>query len=206
MIIKSADYIISSVDYTKCPKPEKPEFAFIGRSNVGKSSLINMLINRKNLARISSTPGKTQTINHFLINNEWYLVDLPGLGYAKTSKGNRLKWEQMIFDYLQNRKNLFQIFVLIDVRIPPQKIDTDFMQWLGISNIPFALVFTKSDKVSNTALLKNIENYKTHLLDSWEELPSNFVSSSETTLGRDDILNHIEHTIKTISPLFNKSL
>ncbi len=205
MVIKSADYITSSVDYTKCPKPDKAEFAFIGRSNVGKSSLINMLINRKNLARISSTPGKTQTINHFLINNEWFLVDLPGLGYAKTSKGNRLKWEQMIFDYLQNRKNLFQTFVLIDVRISPQKIDNEFMQWLGEKGISFSVVFTKSDKVSRPVLEKNIESYKTHLLESWEELPSIFVSSSETTLGRDDILNHIEHTTKLINPIFINS-
>ncbi|MBN2682469.1 MAG: YihA family ribosome biogenesis GTP-binding protein [Bacteroidales bacterium] len=198
MIIKSAKFVISNTDLKKCPTPNKHEYAFIGRSNVGKSSLINMITNRKKLAKTSATPGKTQLINHFIINNEWYLVDLPGYGYAKVSKEKRNKWQGFITDYLLKRENLFLTFVLIDSRLEPQKIDLEFMEWLGVNQIAFCIIFTKADKLTSSKLESNIENYKTELLKTWEELPVYFISSAETGLGKDNILNYIEETNKLL--------
>ena len=192
MKIKYADFVTSSAKWQQCPEPEKPEYAMIGRSNVGKSSLINMLTGRKKLAKISSTPGKTITINHFVINGEWYLVDLPGYGYAKRSKSERLKWEKMIRGYLLNRENMISVFVLVDSRHEPQKNDLEFFEWLGISKIPFVITFTKADKLSKNKLEQNISAYKKTLLKNWEELPTMIVTSSETGQGKDDILNYIE--------------
>src|SRR5688572_17169134 len=163
MNISSAEFLTSSPDYKLCPPPDKPEFAFIGRSNVGKSSLINSLVNRKGLAKTSGTPGKTQVINHFIINNSWYLVDLPGYGYSKTSKENRVKWDTMIRDYLDKRENLLCTLLLIDSRLEPQNIDTEFMNWLGENAIPFVIVFTKTDKLTKNQLLKNVTHYKKEL-------------------------------------------
>ena len=194
MIIKSADFVVSNQEVSKCPKTDLPEYAFIGRSNVGKSSLINMLTNRKKLAKTSSTPGKTQLINHYLINEEWYLVDLPGYGFAKISKSAREKWGELIHKYLMKRKNLRCTFILIDVRIEPQKIDLEFMEWLGINQLPFVIVFTKSDKLNKTALINNIERYKSTLQQKWTELPQFIVSSSITSQGRDAIYNLITET------------
>jgi GTP-binding protein len=192
MIVKKAEFIKSSPDYTQCPQSSLPEYAFIGRSNVGKSSLINMLTNRHKLAQVSSTPGKTVMINHFLINDEWYLVDLPGYGYAKTYKTKRNKLKYMIEDYILNREQLTLLFVLIDGRLDPQNIDVNFINNLGVNQIPFALIFTKADKLSKTALNNNIESFKTKLLDMWEELPPIFVESAETELGKQEILDCIE--------------
>lgn len=194
MIIKSADFVVSNQEVSKCPKTDLPEYAFIGRSNVGKSSLINMLTNRKKLAKTSSTPGKTQLINHYLINEEWHLVDLPGYGFAKISKSAREKWGELIHKYLMKRKNLRCTFILIDVRIEPQKIDLEFMEWLGINQLPFVIVFTKSDKLNKTALINNIERYKSTLLEKWTELPQFIVSSSITSQGRDAICDLITET------------
>lgn len=192
MIIKSAKFVISNTEISKCPEPTKPEYAFIGRSNVGKSSLINMLTNNKKLAKTSGRPGKTQLINHFEINESWYLVDLPGYGYAKTSKMNRFKWTKFIEEYLKNRENLMNTFVLIDSRLEPQKIDQEFMNWLGHNQIPFSMVFTKTDKLSSSALQKNLAKYKKEMLKSWEELPPVFITSSESKLGKENLLNYIE--------------
>lgn len=192
MEIREASFIISNTDYRKCPPPVLPEFAFIGRSNVGKSSLINMLCKRKGLARISVQPGKTQTINHFLINKEWYLVDLPGYGYAKISKTSREKWRKMIADYVTKRENLVYTFILIDLRIPPQQNDLEVINNFGEMQLPFALVFTKSDKLKPIEAADNLENYKIKLLEMWEELPPVFVTSSTKGLGRDEILKFIE--------------
>ncbi len=189
MIIKSAKYLISSVSVNKCPEPTLPEYAFIGRSNVGKSSLINMLTGRNKLAKVSNTPGKTQTINHFIINDNWYLVDLPGYGYAKISKAQRRKWEQFIRNYLQKRTNLQCIFLLIDARIPPQKIDLEFANWLGEMMIPFVFVFTKSDDRKYKP--ENIEVFKNALLETWEEMPQHFITSSKNKSGRDEVLGFI---------------
>lgn len=194
MIIKSADFVVSNQEVSKCPKTDLPEYAFIGRSNVGKSSLINMLTNRKKLAKTSSTPGKTQLINHYLINEEWYLVDLPGYGFAKISKSAREKWGQLIHQYLMKRKNLRCTFILIDARIEPQKIDLEFMEWLGINQLPFVIIFTKSDKLNKTELINNIELYKATLLEKWAELPQFIVSSSITSQGRDAIYDLITET------------
>ncbi|MBU1013635.1 MAG: ribosome biogenesis GTP-binding protein YihA/YsxC [Bacteroidetes bacterium] len=194
MIIKSADFVVSNQEVSKCPKTDLPEYAFIGRSNVGKSSLINMLTNRKKLAKTSSTPGKTQLINHYLINEEWYLVDLPGYGFAKISKSAREKWGELIHKYLMKRKNLRCTFILIDARIEPQKIDLEFMEWLGINQLPFVIVFTKSDKLNKTALINNIERYKLTLFEKWTELPQFIVSSSITSQGRDAIYDLITET------------
>ena len=174
MIIKQASFVISNTDYKKCPDDEKAEYAFIGRSNVGKSSLINSLTNNKSLAKTSSKPGKTQLINHFLINNEWYMVDLPGYGYAKTSKTNRAIFHKMINDYLLNRKNLICLFVLIDSRHNLQSIDDDFMQWLAENQIPFSIIFTKTDKLSKNNLAKNLKKFKKKMLENWSELPKYF--------------------------------
>lgn len=192
MKITEAIFLQSNTEYQKCPTPDKPEYAFIGRSNVGKSSLINSIVQKKDLAKTSQTPGKTQLINHFLINKNWYLVDLPGYGYAKVSKTDREKFEQMIFDYLHYRENLKCTFVLIDIRHEPQKVDTEFMAKLAESDIPFYIVFTKADKLSKTAALKNLEIYTNKMLETWEEMPYYFVSSSVDGIGREEILRAIE--------------
>lgn len=192
MIIKSAEFIISNSDISLCPKDGKHEYAFIGRSNVGKSSLINMLTDRKKLAKISGRPGKTQLINHFLINDDWYLVDLPGYGYAKASKTSRFEWEKFISRFLVEREELLNIFVLLDSRLEPQKIDIEFMNWCGEKGLAFSMVFTKIDKLSSTALQKNLAKYKKEMLKYWEELPPVFTTSSESKFGREKILNFIE--------------
>jgi GTP-binding protein len=198
MNIQSAEFVCSNTNYRKCPEPNKPEFAFIGRSNVGKSSLINTLTNRKGLAKTSGTPGKTQVINHFIINGAWYLVDLPGYGFAKTSLTNREKWEQMIREYLVHRTNLLTTFVLIDSRIKPQTIDLEFMSWMGNHNIPFAIAFTKTDKLTKNELHRNMVAYEKKLLESWEQIPERFITSSESGTGTMEILSYIKTTI----PLF----
>lgn len=192
MIIKSAEFIMSNTDIKKCPPANLPEYAFIGRSNVGKSSLINMLTNHKKLAKISTKPGKTQLINHFLINSEWYLVDLPGYGYAKTSKSLRTTWAGFIKKYLMQRENLVCIFVLIDSRHEPQKIDLDFMYNLAINQLPFAMVFTKTDKLNKNKLSNSLENYFIEMAKSWEHPPINFTTSSTTKHGRNDLLDYID--------------
>ncbi len=192
-----AEFVISNTDYLKCPKPDKPEFAFIGRSNVGKSSLINMMADRKGLAKTSGRPGKTQLINHFLIDDSWYLVDLPGYGYAKTSKKNRAAWADMIQDYLINRENLQIVFVLIDSRLEPQKIDIEFTQWLGECGIPLALVFTKADKQSINKGNQSIARFKKVMKQTWEDLPMIFLTSSETGLGRPELSEYIQHILES---------
>jgi GTP-binding protein len=195
MQIKSSEFLISNTNYKKCPKPDRAEFAFIGRSNVGKSSLINMLSGRKKLAKISSTPGKTQLINHFLINNQWYLVDLPGYGWAKASKTEKLKWENMIRDYILNRENLASLFVLVDSRLEPQKIDTDFIYFLGEKGIPFVIVFTKTDKLSKNKVSASVAGYKKKLKATWEDLPPMISTSATTGQGKEEILNFIDQTL-----------
>ena len=192
MKITEAIFLQSNTDYEKCPKPDKPEYAFIGRSNVGKSSLINALVQKKNLAKTSQTPGKTQLINHFQIDKKWYLVDLPGYGYAKVSKTDREKFEKMIHEYLENRENLIYTFVLVDIRHEPQKLDMDFMNNLGEQGIPFCIVFTKADKLSQTAVNKSLEVYQAQMLETWEEMPQFFVTSSVNGSGRDEILATID--------------
>lgn len=192
MIIKSAEFIISNTDFRKCPQDGKPEYAFIGRSNVGKSSLINMLTNRKGLAMTSSTPGKTLLINHFLINEEWYLVDLPGYGYARRGKEGREKIRKIIEDYILGREAMTNLFVLIDSRHEPQLIDLEFIQWLGEEGVPFSIVFTKADKLGPARLQMNISTYKDKLLETWEELPPIFVTSSEKGEGREELMGYIE--------------
>ncbi len=192
MVIKSAEFVISNSQVSKCPTTGLPEYAFIGRSNVGKSSLINMLTGKKGLAMTSQKPGKTQLINHFIINGAWYLVDLPGYGYARLSKDGREKLKTMIEDYTLERKELVCLFVLVDSRHEPQKIDLEFIQWLGEEGVPFALVFTKADKLTKGRLASNLEAYKARLLEEWEELPPIFVTSSEQQLGRDELLSYIE--------------
>lgn len=189
----------SSKQVSHCPPANKPEFAFIGRSKVGKSSLINMLADKKNLAKTSQTPGKTQLINHFLVDEKWYMVDLPGYGFAKVSKKERENWEAMILDYLTQRENLLCIFVLIDSRHSIQQIDLDFLLWLGENKLPFVIVFTKTDKLSSTQLEKNIENYKTQLLNYFEPLPKCFLSSSEKKIGKNEILEFISELVKNQS-------
>ncbi len=198
MLIKSAKYIISSPSFDLCPKPDKPEFAFIGRSNVGKSSLINMLVKQKNLAKTSSSPGKTQLINHFEINEKWYLVDLPGYGYAKVAQSNRRRWEQMIENYLRKRENLVNIFILIDSRHQPQKIDLEFVNQLGKWQIPFTLVFTKSDKEKPGAVKRNHDAFLQALKEEWEFLPQSFITSAEKNIGRDEVLNFISECLKKV--------
>ena len=195
MEIKSATFTISSAKISQCPKDVKAEFAFIGRSNVGKSSLINMLTDHKGLAKTSATPGKTLLINHFLINNEWYIVDLPGYGFAKRSKSVQRSIEEMISSYILQREQLVNVFLLIDVRHDPQKIDIEFMTWLGENGIPFSIVFTKADKLSATQLRNNVDSYMNSLLETWEELPPYFVTSSEKKQGREPLLNYIEEII-----------
>lgn len=192
MVIKSAEFVISNSQVSKCPTTGLPEYAFIGRSNVGKSSLINMLTGRKGLAMTSQKPGKTQLINHFIINDAWYLVDLPGYGYARLSKDGREKLKKMIEDYTLERKELICLFVLVDARHDPQKIDLEFIEWLGEEGVPFALVFTKADKLTKGKLAANIESYKACLRQQWEELPPLFITSSEERLGREELLDYID--------------
>ena len=192
MEIKKAEFTISAPMESMCPKDNKPEYAFIGRSNVGKSSLINMLTNNKKLAKTSATPGKTLLINHFIINNEWYLVDLPGYGFAKRSKKEIQKLEQMINGYILQREQLVNVFLLVDVRLEAQKIDLEFIQWLGTSSVPFAIVFTKADKLSPTKVLQNVDAYKKVLSETWEDLPPMFITSAEKRLGRDEVLDYID--------------
>lgn len=196
MQVKKAEFIISNTDVKKCPAPGMPEYAFIGRSNIGKSSLINMLTNRKSLAKTSRKPGKTQLINHFLINDNWYLVDLPGYGYASVSKGQRLEFAKFIKQYLENRKNLMCLFVLLDSRLKPQKIDMEFMQWLGEKAIPFVMCFTKQDKLSKSESVKNLANYKKEMKQMWEELPQIFLTSSVNKKGQDEVLQFVSDTNK----------
>lgn len=192
MVINDAQFTKSSPSYSLCPETELPEYAFIGRSNVGKSSLINMLTGRKNLAKISGTPGKTRLINHFLIDDNWFLVDLPGYGFAKTSKKNRSQWEKMIYDYLENRKNLVSTFILIDARHEPMQIDIDFISWFGKKGLPFVIVFTKSDKPSKAQLQHNLKSYKEKLTEMWEEIPVSIISSAKGKRGKEDLLGLIE--------------
>ena len=197
-IVKSARFIISNTDIKKCPQDGKPEYAFIGRSNVGKSSLINMLTGHRKLAMTSATPGKTLLINHFIVNDEWYLVDLPGYGYAKRSKSQNEQLEHIISSYILDRDAMTLLFVLIDCRHEPQKIDLEFFQWLGENGVPFSIIFTKADKLTRGALVSNIEAYKKRLLEDWEELPPVFITSSETALGREDILQYITEINETL--------
>ena len=192
MNIKSAEFKISNSDYRKCPDSKLPEYAFIGRSNVGKSSLINMLTGRKALAKTSATPGKTLLINHFLINGEWYIVDLPGYGFAKRSKESREQLSRMIQGYVLGREQMTNLFVLVDSRLKPQKIDMEFIQWLGENGVPFAIVFTKMDKLGKVAGPAAVEAYKKELLKTWEELPPIFMTSSEDARGRDELLGYID--------------
>lgn len=192
MEIKKSEFVISAPTVSKCPSDTKPEYAFIGRSNVGKSSLINMLCNHKNLAKTSATPGKTLLINHFIINNEWYLVDLPGYGFAKRSKSVQQKITNMITSYILQREQLINTFVLVDIRHEQQKIDREFIDWLGQSNVPFAIIFTKTDKLGPVRARQNAEAWMRKLSDTWEELPPYFVTSSETKAGRDEVLGYIE--------------
>lgn len=192
MEIKSAEFVISNTNVRKCPEGDKPEYAFIGRSNVGKSSLINMLTNRKGLAMTSQKPGKTLLINHFLINKEWFLVDLPGYGFAQRGKEGRENIRKIIESYILQRPQLTNLFVLLDSRLEAQKIDLEFMEWLGENGVPFSIIFTKIDKISNGRLQENVQKYKTKLLESWEELPPIFFSSSEKKVGRDEILDYID--------------
>ncbi len=192
MEIKEARFVMSNTDVSKCPAPDRPEYAFIGRSNVGKSSLINMLTNKKSLAKISGRPGKTRLINHFLIDNYWYLVDLPGYGYAQVPKAERLKWEKFLRKYILQRENLYCLFVLIDSRHPAQKVDLEFMEWLGVSDIPFSIIFTKTDKLRPDELEQNLKAYEEKMFETWETMPGYFISSSEKGVGKEEILNFIE--------------
>ncbi|GGE16236.1 ribosome biogenesis GTP-binding protein YihA/YsxC [Psychroflexus salis] len=192
MKIKTAEFIISNAKVDKCPDSKLPEYAFIGRSNVGKSSLINMLTEHKKLAMVSGKPGKTRLINHFLINKEWHLVDLPGYGYARVSKKEKKVFQQFITDYFKKRKQLVSAFVLVDIRHEAQKIDLEFMQWLGENAIPFSVVFTKADKLKPNVIDKNIEAYKANLLNTWESLPPIFVTSSSKKIGQEEVLNYIQ--------------
>ena len=196
MKIKSVSFVVSNTDHKKCPEDGLPEFAFIGRSNVGKSSLINLLTGNKKLAKTSSTPGKTQLINHFVINDQWYLVDLPGYGYAKVSKSARSNWEKFIADYLRNRKSLMNIFILLDSRLEPQKIDLEFINWCGEKQLPFVLVFTKIDKLSSSALQRNTSKFKKEMLKTWEEMPPVFTTSSISGFGNEPILNYIDQILE----------
>lgn len=191
MKIKTAEFVISNTKVEKCPDSKLPEYAFIGRSNVGKSSLINMLTERKKLAMVSGKPGKTRLINHFLINTNWHLVDLPGYGYAKVSKSEKKVFQKFITNYFLKRKQLVSAFVLVDIRHEPQKIDLEFMRWLGEQAIPFSVVFTKADKLKPNAITKNIQHYQSVLLETWEELPPVFITSSANKQGQEEILSYI---------------
>lgn len=192
MLIKSAEFVMSNSDVAKCPKNRLPEYAFIGRSNVGKSSLINMLTGRKSLAKTSGKPGKTQLINHFLINKNWYLVDLPGYGYAKVSKSSKKIFQKFITQYFSLREQLVSAFVLVDIRHDPQPIDLEFMQWLGENNIPFSIIFTKADKLKPMAIENHIEGYKNMLLETWEDMPNYFITSASKNVGKDAVLGYID--------------
>jgi GTP-binding protein len=198
MQIKSAEFLVSSASIDQCPKTNLPEYAFIGRSNVGKSSLINMLTGKSKLAKTSATPGKTVLINHFVINGEWYLVDLPGYGYAKRSKKDTEKFEHMITTYILDREQMTNLFLLIDVRHEPQQIDLEFMEWLGENGVPFSIVFTKADKVSKAKLKGSVTHYLTELKKQWEELPPYFVTSSEAKLGREEILDYVDQINRSL--------
>ncbi|MFA7686757.1 MAG: ribosome biogenesis GTP-binding protein YihA/YsxC [Moheibacter sp.] len=197
-----SEFIKSAPKWTECPEPDKPEYAFIGRSNVGKSSLINMLAEKKDLAKTSGTPGKTQLLNIFLMNETWYLTDLPGYGYARVSKTKRGEFQKMITNYLLNRKNLVNTFVLIDCRIPPQKIDLEFMEWLGENQVPFSMVFTKIDKISSAALQKSLLHYKKEMLKTWESMPQVFTSSATGKIGRLELLNYIHSLNEQLTDAF----
>ncbi len=192
MRIKSAEFVMSNSDVAKCPKTQLPEYAFIGRSNVGKSSLINMLTSRKSLAKTSGRPGKTQLINHFLINENWHLVDLPGYGYARVSKSSKKVFQKFITEYFGLREQLVSAFVLVDVRHKPQPIDLEFMQWLGEHDVPFSIIFTKADKLKPNAILRHVEDYKTVLLETWETMPNYFITSSSNETGKDEVLGYID--------------
>jgi len=196
----NAEFIMSNTDIEKCPAPNLPEYAFIGRSNVGKSSLINMICNHKGLAKTSGKPGKTQLINHFIINKAWYLVDLPGYGYAKTSKTNRSAFLKLIYSYLESRENLVCVFQLIDARMEPQASDLNFMRWMGEKGVPFVMIFTKVDKLSSSELQRNLANYKKEMLKQWEEIPQMFTSSAESKMGREKILAFIDDLNKNYKP------
>lgn len=199
MEIKQAAFVISAPMVSMCPKDTKPEYAFIGRSNVGKSSLINMLCRHKGLAKTSQTPGKTLLINHFIVNKEWYVVDLPGYGFAKRSKSEVQKLDQMIRGYILGREQLVNTFVLVDIRLEPQAIDLEFMNWLGLSGVPFSIVFTKADKLSSQKVAQNVEAYRQKLLETWEEMPPYFVTSAEKGQGRDELLQYIDDINKTLA-------
>jgi GTP-binding protein len=196
MVIKTAEFVISNTQISHCPAPDKPEFAFIGRSNVGKSSLINMLTGHTNLARISNRPGKTQTINHFIINDSWYLVDLPGYGFASVSQTDRFQWSNMIEQYMTGRENLYCSFILLDARLEPQEKDLDFIHWLGSKNISLAVVLTKADKLKRNELARSVSLYQKTLLKTWDELPPFFITSAETKTGREEVLNFVEKAMK----------
>jgi ribosome biogenesis GTP-binding protein ysxC len=197
-MIKKAEFVMSNSQVAKCPKDRLPEYAFIGRSNVGKSSLINMLTNCKNLAKTSGRPGKTQLINHFKIDDRWFLVDLPGYGYARVSKTTKQVFQRFITDYFEQREQLVSAFVLVDIRHEPQKIDVEFMQWLGERAIPFAIIFTKADKLKPQAIERNVATYKEALLEWWEEFPPYFVTSAQNKTGREELTQYIEQTNQTI--------
>lgn len=198
MDIKTAEFTLSSPNVGMCPKDTKPEYAFIGRSNVGKSSLINMLSRNKKLAKTSATPGKTLLINHFLMNREWYLVDLPGYGFAKRSKSEIAKLDQMIRGYILGREQLVNVFVLVDIRHEAQNIDLEFINWLGVSSIPFAIVFTKADKLSESKVKANVNAYVSKMLETWEDMPPYFITSSKKARGRDEVLGYIEEINKSL--------
>ena len=198
MEIHDATFETSNTDVRKCPSPDHHEYAFTGRSNVGKSSLINMLTNRGKLAKTSSTPGKTQLINHFLINNEWYLVDLPGYGYVKNSKALRNQFGKIIHDYILHRENMVSLFVLVDSRHPPREIDLDFMAWLGEHGVPFAIIFTKADKLTLQQRRSCIANYEKVMLEQWETMPRVFLTSAETRLGREELLSYLDELNRTV--------
>ena len=206
MKITSAEFVISNSELAKCPKDNLPEYAFIGRSNVGKSSLINMLTNRKSLAKTSGRPGKTQLINHFIINKNWYLVDLPGYGYARVSKSSKKKFQKFITNYFEKRMQLISAFVLVDIRHNPQPIDLEFMQYLGEKGIPFSIIFTKSDKLKPNAITRNIETYRKILLETWEDMPNYFITSSTKGTGQEAVLEFIDKTNEEIQELKQKNL
>jgi len=205
MQIKTAEFLVSNQEVSKCPTSQFSEYAFIGRSNVGKSSLINMLTNQKNLAKTSGRPGKTQLINHFLINKEWFLVDLPGYGYARVSKSAKKTFQKFITSYFNERKQLVSAFVLVDIRHEPQSVDLAFMQWLGENGIPFSIIFTKADKLRPKAIEIHIDSYKNKLLEFWEEMPNYFVTSSTNYYGKEELLNYIDGVNNEISNATNKS-
>ena len=204
MKIKTATFVVSNSDVSKCPKDRLPEYAFIGRSNVGKSSLINMLTNQKHLAKTSGRPGKTQLMNHFIINKSWYLVDLPGYGYARVSKTEKKKFQTFITKYFEKRAQLVSAFILVDIRHEPQKIDLDFMNWLGEKGLPFSIIFTKADKLKPNAITQNFKLYQSKMLEYWEEMPQYFITSSSKSIGKEELLSFIEQTNTEIEALKKK--